>query len=355
MKLSEFARSLGYSLSSKPGRFGIEIETETKSYTNYPRGFLVNSGEDNDGHALFSIPTMPSWIAKTDNSLRNYGLEYVLKKPETLSKTIAALKEFGESTKDIEFLQDQPSCSVHVHMNFSGQTLLVLANFLTIWTLFENILGEFCGESRKTNLFALPIRVADHQIKDIQRMLTGIDQRIFHQVVLHQQNVKYSSLNLGCLFSLGSLESRSFRGSTDPDELIEWVQILNQMYEFSRSPGLTPSKFVSSYRDQGPEILSDVFGEYSGRLQCEGFLEMMERQEKYLFDLVTSCKNWETFGLSLSEPKSEKPKEVPTSTLSEILQEAYTTPIWGDEEFAPIQGATIDTVTIDEYEEDFDV
>lgn len=306
MIIAELARRCGFNGILKKGRFGIEIETETKKPSCYPTGFLEANGADEEGHSIFKVQKLPSWIAKTDGSLRNYGIEYIFSTPYSYTRTLENLGEFQEGTRGIAFLEDQPSTSVHVHINFGGETLITLANFITMWTLFENILVDYSGPMRRSNLFALSARLAEQQVYDYVKLFKGLEAGLHGVILFNQQSVKYAALNLGCLARLGSLEVRCFRGTTNTDDISNWISILNRMFEFSKTPGLTPSGFFTSYHEKGVEIISDVFGPYSNSLKCDGFIEMMERQEKFLFDMVTSVKNWQTFGLIFEE--LQKPK-----------------------------------------------
>lgn len=325
-KISTIRKHLGYS-GFPLGTYGLEIETEVKLQKDYPNGFLMHVSNDEEGHKIFETPKMKKWIAKTDGSLRNYGIEYIFKAPYTFEDSVAALKEFEEATRGIPFLKDQPSTSVHVHINVSNETPLVMANFITVWMLFENLLLDFSGPTRRSSCFAQGSRIAEEVVANCVKMFKTLSKSP-NGIVFSQQHVKYAALNLGCLAKLGSLEIRSFRGTTDVDEIILWLSIIDKILEFSRTPGLTPKEFFTSYHQKGIELLSDVFGQYSSLLKCEGYIEMIERQEKYLYDIVTSVKNWETFGLDYEAltQKIEKSRSKKTATQDFLqqAQQAYT-------------------------------
>lgn len=342
------------SWKSKPGLFGIEIETEVKSAGKYPQGFLLDGGLNARGLQVWDTP-MKDWVGNSDGSLRNFGVEFILKEPLSLEATIKALNDFGDQTKDVEFLKDQPSTSVHVHVNMGNETLLTLANFLTVWSLFENLLLEFSGESRRSNLFASGIRTAEGVIYVYQQLFTAIDSGHAGQMMFSESHVKYSALNVATLSRFGSVEARCFRGTTDIDEIIEWIQILNKIYEFSKQPGLTPSDFLSSYRTVGDEILTDVFGEFSSRLKCDGWDAMIDRNLIYTYRLVSCVKNWQTFGLAFPEPKKPRAKKItvvddlvamdPVAFFNELDQTGSIPQPWAD----------VNTNIIADIEEDADL
>lgn len=282
------------------GLAGIEIETEVKEFTDYPKGFLVDGGINARSLQVWETPTLNDWIGNGDGSLRNFGVEFIFKKPLDYEDTIKALRDFGEKTAEIPFLEDQPSTSVHVHLNFSTERLLTLANFITVWTLYENVLLDFCGETRRSNLFASGVRTTEGIRENYLKLFSAIERGFAQGMAFTDGHVKYATLNLAALSKFGSLEVRCFRGTTKVEEIIEWIGILNRLMEFARTPGLTPASFLSSYHDAGPEMLSNVFGPYSDRLKCEFWEIMTERNLYDVYQLVSSVKNWETFGLKFT-------------------------------------------------------
>lgn len=300
MTLIEILSQAGYQVKQKEGRFGLEIETEALSHKDYPKGFLTPNGADQEGHSLYLLPSK-DWSAVTDGSLRNFGIEFIFKEPLSYGRTMEALDEFGSFPP--KFLKNPPSTSVHVHMNFGGETPLVLATFLTTWTIVENLLLEFSGPTRRSSVFAAGIRTADDQVSTIVKMIRGLELGTPQSLVLSQHHVKYASLNLGNLGKLQSLESRSFRGTTDVEEIKTWVSILDRLMDFCKTPGLTPRHVLKAYVESPSGLISDIFGPYSDLLKCEDYLFMLERNERYALEIVSSVSNWETFGMVFEKPK----------------------------------------------------
>ncbi len=301
----------------KDGTFGIEIETETKTAEAYPKGFLLENGLCPRGLLVYKTPELKDWVANTDGSLRNFGIEYIFREPLSYEKTVEALWDFEQKTKGIEFLQDQPSTSVHVHVNFGNERLLTMANFMAIWTLFEIILLDFSGPTRRSNLFASGIKKTEGIRDNYVKLFAAIEAGVSQRMVFNEGHVKYAALNIATLARFGSLEVRCFRGTTKVPEIIEWVSILNKILEYSRQPGLTPKDFLSSYRDHAPELLSDVFGEFADRLKCDAWMTMMDEMMVHVWKIVSSVKNWETFGLGFPKPRGVRTKKLTDAELIE--------------------------------------
>lgn len=328
------------------GRYGIEIETEVAEWNDYPTGFLESAGVNSRGLEVYNTPELSDWVGNSDGSLRNVGIEFIFKKPLDFDKTLVALEDFGNKTKDIKFLEDQPSTSVHVHINFGPETLLSMANFITVWSLFENLLLDFSGEGRRSNLFASGLRTSEGIVDNYITMFTRVDCQDFSGVMFGDQNVKYAALNLASINRFGSIEIRSFRGTTEVSEISEWIRLLDKLFEFSKTPGLTPASFLSSYRERGTELLTDVFGDMSSLLKVPDYEIMIETNLYPVFKMVSSVKNWDTYGLIMEEVKPKK------KTLSDFVDPVAYAELLNTAPTQPWAIPTASLVIPDEIEEE---
>lgn len=310
-----------FKLKPCPGTFGIEIETEAASYEEcYPGYFLSGTvfNTPQGEKAGYIIPRMSYWEGHEDGSLRDFGVEYVLKEPLSFEETLLSLDQFKVQTKNVKFNQGGAGTSVHVHINMGKETFLTLGNFLTLYTLFENILVEFSGPHRRSNLFALPTRCAEKTFQNIVKMFNGIDKGDYYACSFNIEHVKYASLNLAPLGYFGSIEIRCFRGTTDADEIAEWIRVLNRMVEFSKLPGLTPRVILLEWRDKGIEFFDEVFGDESKALRKvltyrdQPLQEMVDYNLWYVAEIARSVQDWNTISTKLSEAqkaRKEKDKE----------------------------------------------
>ena len=263
-----------------PGDFGIEIETEVKSEKSYPTGFITPKVITlPSGHTkkYMEFPEFMSyWEGHYDNSLRNFGVEFVLKKPLGMKDFSKAMDQFGELSKKVDFIQDAVGTSIHVHLNVQSMTLVEIGNLLTLLTLFEDILIGYSGEQRRSNLFALPTRCAEVNNLYIRSMFKDLSKGNLRAVALNEDNVKYACINLGKMHKIGSIEIRCFRGSTDKKVILEWVEILNQIKTFAVTPRLTPEGVMREMKDRPLEFFSEIFGKYAKTLQeVEDFGRLM--------------------------------------------------------------------------------
>ncbi len=289
-------KHFGPNYKNYKGDIGLEIETEAVDE--------------------YLIPKFSFWDGHQDNSLRNFGREYVLRQPLDFEVTFPkALEEFADKTKDIKFIQDSITTSVHTHLNLLNDNFVTLGNFVTTYTLTENLLIRFSGEDRRSNLFCLPICDAEEIYNNIMRMLEGIRNKKYGNMGFDAESTKYGALNLSSLSHFGSLEIRSFRGTTDTKLIHQWVGILYSILKFSRSPGLVPPMIIHGYRDRGVEYLGDIFGEYRKFLRHPSEEELVEKNFWYAANMAYSIKDWSKLE-DIEKPKRPKAKDLDKIAMS---------------------------------------
>ena len=295
----------GYSIPDAKGDFGFEIETEVNSPLDYPTGFLKEI--PHKYHHYWDFPGMMEFKGHYDGSLRGFGVEFVFRKPMAYEASDDALRKFGALTHGVPFIQGSPGTSVHVHMNLAKHSWCTLGNFLTAYSLVENVLAVFAGPTRTSNLFALPLRCAEVNHSTMVDIFTGIEAgKITGIQQLSDESHKYAAMNLAPLYRLGSVESRLMRGTTDPDLLRLWLKILNELLEFSQLSGLTPRDVVEEYNVSPDGILRMVFPTTYSHLPDEPLL-MTPRSVFYAAWLADCVKDWG--GLELPAPKKPRSKQ----------------------------------------------
>lgn len=270
------------------GEIGLEIETETRN--------------------PYKPPEFTFWRVHGDGSLRDFGQEYVLAQPLKYGKELqAGLNEWADKTAKIPFNKDSISTSVHVHLNMLNETWQTLGNFLTQYTLFENLLIRYSGPDRLSNLFALPICDAEDTYKNMMTLFRSVEQKNYRGVMFPEGTVKYAACNLGALGMYGSVEFRSFRGSTDIEQIGKWIDILYSMLDFARDKKLDPKKILGLYKDQKEELLRTVFKDLSKELDYKDKLQLMDRNLWYAQNIAYPIKDWAQLDVEAKIPDF-KPK-----------------------------------------------
>lgn len=258
------------------GEFGIEIETETID--------------------AYRIPNFKFWASHADGSLRNFGMEYVLKAPLTHDEIPVALAEF-EQKMPMAHLIDSPYTSVHVHVNMQNEDWVTLSNFLTVYSLMENVLVRYSGPDRVSNLFCLPIKDAEGCLDNIMSVLTAVQKRSFGRIRLSEDNAKYSALNLATLYTLGTAEIRTFRGVTNVKPISDWVTIIKRIKDFSRSE-TTPVDIVNLCYADPVEFYKIVLGDSFSQVKDYDIKKLTESNLIYAARIAALEKpeKWREFG-----------------------------------------------------------
>lgn len=292
-QLYDILRShLKYGKDRLTGDWGVEIETETFDKYEYP--------------------SLKFWNCTRDNSLRDWGVEFVLKAPMNRLEFQSALVEFDACDKKYKFNRESVSTSVHVHMNLLNETLLTMANVCTLYAMFENLLIKFSGPDRLSNLFCLPMCDAEGIVDNIHGLLTSIARNNFRGMVLSPENVKYGALNPACLTTLGTLEFRSFRGEVDITIISKWVAILEKLKQYAKRAGVTPVTIMNEWEAKGFNFTRDVFGQYTDDLLVGDYKKMITPKQSlsYAAKFATATKDWSKFGVIKVKPVyKEKLKE----------------------------------------------
>lgn len=207
----------------KRGDVGIEIEIEAEK----------------------ELPALEekNWRAHKDPSLRGNCMEYVTANPiplSTVEDTLSNLFKRIEPSKLIPSFRT----SVHVHKNMLKYSPLQAWNAICAYWILEDLLFNFCGESRKHSTFCLRLRdglaVMEHCLEDLK------GDYPFKSFKFNDQ-VRYSGINLSALRKFGSVEFRGMRGTTDMKLVQTWVEELSKLVD------------VAAVQFEHPEELLDVF------------------------------------------------------------------------------------------------
>lgn len=231
------------------GEIGLEIETEVKTLDDYPERFRGVIGNGDFG--------LPYWTSHRDGSLRNFGIEYVLKQPVVRAEIPNVLSAFGVFVKSVNFIPDPVKCSDHVHLNFMNVSARTLGNFLTLYLLYENLLIKYSGPNRYSNMFCLPMRDAEENLNNVLRILEIIKINS-RGLKISEEECKYSCLNTAAFTRYGSLEIRCFRGETNVKEISKWIDIVYALYLFAKKK-IYPSDIIEMYFSNPNELFWSIF------------------------------------------------------------------------------------------------
>lgn len=201
---------LGFDAEHKGKLYGVELELEGR------------------GVRLDGAPTK-GWNRHDDGSLRGESIEYTLAVPSDLEATKKAVDVLYEKMNDgkVQF-NNSFRTSTHIHLNFSDQPIKKALNFFFVFTMLEELLENYSGEDRGGNLFCMSSRRADRIVDVINQAIKDNNFRMFAG-----DRFKYAACNLSTLYKFGTVEVRTLRGADEPEMVKNWLDILDQIYQYS--------------------------------------------------------------------------------------------------------------------------
>lgn len=270
------------------GEVGVEIEVEGNKFPK-PEGYEGT-------HTAVQLQGTNYWSYVHDGSLRGQdNAEYILRKPVAFSvfpDTVAEL--FGKLASYGSVIEESNRTSVHVHLNCQRFHLNRLTSLMALYFTFEEVLTAWCGEHRVGNLFCLRAKDAPAIISQIRRFIKtdGTTELRDH---LH-----YAGLNANALHKFGSLEFRSLRGCTNPQVILDWVSILQRLYELS-AEFEDPRDICGMFSQSGPLAFFDtILGDRAGivrqgiTMDNDEIAESMYTGIRLAQDLCY-CRDWTLF------------------------------------------------------------
>lgn len=208
------------------GEVGLEIEVEGE---NLPK----------------VIPSY--WKGVVDGSLRGEAIEYVLKQPcarNSVSRFLNYLEVYLKKNGAVLHMSNRTS--VHVHINMAKYTLTECFTFVVLYLLFEDLLTNIAGESRVGNLFCLRAKDAEYFVDSL---VSFAKTRKFNP---KPEALRYTSVNVCSIVKFNSVEFRALRGTTDPQIITEWVNLLLTIKDASIKFD-NPNSIIAEFSQLGPE------------------------------------------------------------------------------------------------------
>jgi hypothetical protein len=161
-----------------------------------------------------------NWIATPDHSLRNNGIEYIIRQPINRDRVEGALTTLRDGLRGAR-IDFSYRTSVHVHVNVQDMSVRQWCNFVALFTTLEELLVDQVGPNRAGNKFCLRMKDADEPLMAIVEGLKAGRLPGFMR-----DDLKYGSMNLRATATHGTLEFRAMEGNLDVNRINTWVQTL---------------------------------------------------------------------------------------------------------------------------------
>lgn len=195
---------------------GIEIEAES------------SRGNRRGADIVFPRNIAPYWRETNDGSLQS-GVEYVLASPMAGANLSAAIHQFfADGTK----LRQATTSGTHIHIDMMEEhTPVSIVQSLVLFVyIIEDALYSMIDPGRKYGGFTNALSSAPSQLLAVT-LKDGADENPSDLIDLcsSNQTYKYYGLNVQPLGSYGSVEFRYFPTATSPEQLIDWVKLVQSI------------------------------------------------------------------------------------------------------------------------------
>lgn len=164
----------------------------------------------------FKNHTRIYFVSVEDNSLKDYGTEYVTKGPLQNNNLEFSLLEINHYNKLLKHgFKFTHRCSFHVHLDVTDLSTEQVSNIILLYILTEPLFLSLCELHRKGNSYCIPLNILQLTQKDIKQ--------------IHHSDSKYWALSMNRLRDLGTLEFRSLHGTTDLNLLFTWIKLIQSL------------------------------------------------------------------------------------------------------------------------------
>lgn len=172
------------------------------------------------------------WAIKNEPSLRGHSFEYVTNGAMNLDTLRKRLRQLHlQLTTNGASVKLTPRASTHIHMNMQRESMRTFLGFIMYFQIIEPVLLRICGPERNGNLFCLPSTELwdggwfGKSIVDITR-INPFRQGIYHWPTRGSSGKSYSALNPDSLPRFGSIETRCWPNTIDPEKIFQWCSWL---------------------------------------------------------------------------------------------------------------------------------
>ena len=225
---------------------GIELEYERFEWEDIP--------EDEE-------LSLEYWVAATDGSLRDNGVELV-SRPLFFDEVENALTE-AEAVVGAFGAESSTRCGLHIHMNMRPYSIGQVWSLACLYAIIEPALFQTYAKGREDSIYAVPLWMNTRQQEALFRDICHVrNENLEPQQPCHTvQNSKYASLNFSSLAYFGTLEMRQPYCTNDFEAIRSWIDFVKRLYMKGISSH-NPDHIITQYEVYGLDQLHiEIFGE----------------------------------------------------------------------------------------------
>lgn len=160
------------------------------------------------------------WKMEHDGSLRDGGVEFVLRQPLTGIDLEKAIDELNTSVITDGKYNSNHRCSTHVHIDVRDLSIEHLQKIVFIYSMFERFIYDMVEPTREHNFYCAPLYSS---LQNRRAIATSFEHKDFSVCP------KYSGLNLRTVYKYGSLEFRMHEGMKQGKDIKKWIMLLMKL------------------------------------------------------------------------------------------------------------------------------
>lgn len=213
---------------------------------------------------LGDVPTIDGWRYEHDGSLRDGGMEYVFRRPapnrNTAEKRIRDLCEVANTGGWLSSIRT----GIHIHVNALDWDENELRNVMLAYCLAEPMLYARVANERDQNPYCIPWayapQVLELGLSGVHLMSQG---RYINARAQFGNCNKYAGLHIGPLTGFGTIEFRHMLTTLNPDEIVEWMDIVQSIVQYGLHTDLAALTQVHDAEDLAQDMLRSISCTYN--------------------------------------------------------------------------------------------
>ena len=172
------------------------------------------------------------WRITEDGSLRNRGMEFITN-PISKEDMTTAIKTYYKQHIKRGY---EVSCrtGIHVHADMRRRTLDQICSISAAYAAIEPVLMQrYCGEDRARSIFCVPWYEAAGDLSFLREASSAQSRGVASEMI--SSTCKYSSLFLGPLTRLGTMEFRSAPTYDSAEPALKWLDVIDRLIKFAEN------------------------------------------------------------------------------------------------------------------------
>lgn len=161
-----------------------------------------------------------------DDSLKNYGKEFVFTEPLFGADVENAVRALCGVARERNWLASRRA-GIHVHVDVRDLTREQVIGFILLYSLVEPALYRWVGEQRDKSIYCTPLYEADGATELVAGLLRQCQGGSGDSIMRCASNIpRYGGMNPNALSKFGSIEFRQLKSTSDSERVLLWVRLL---------------------------------------------------------------------------------------------------------------------------------